>query len=239
MVEFKVFSRLKYIFSRFNPLNSFDLDEIDVEIEKAPTSDELLERTIKKYPNFEKIIFISIYHLINTQKADYEYLTVLTKDLKLIADLIEGEDDIVSTPDNVKKEGENNNILVASHNHFFGAIIPSVEDIVNAIEKQCQFITIVSKNHIGVIVNEFGSKNEFKSLIKELILFNGYIDICFEFEKSDEVDELVNMGLSKEDRKKLELEIYDKFISFNTIKFVDEFNNRFNKYNIYEIYIEI
>lgn len=52
MVKFWSFSMLKDIFSRLNPLNSFDLEDIDVEIDKVPTSDELLQNIIKKIFKF-------------------------------------------------------------------------------------------------------------------------------------------------------------------------------------------
>ena len=66
MIKFKVFSRLNGFFSRLNPLNSFDVSDVKVDIVKPPTFKELLEKTVNKYPKFEKIILIGIYHLINT-----------------------------------------------------------------------------------------------------------------------------------------------------------------------------
>lgn len=105
MVKFKAFSRLKNIFTRFNPLNSFNLGEINIKLVKPPSSVELLEKIIKKYSDFEIVILIAIYHLNNTQNVDKEYLTVLTKDLKLVADLVEGDEEEVNLPSNVKLEG--------------------------------------------------------------------------------------------------------------------------------------
>ncbi|WP_298524411.1 hypothetical protein [uncultured Methanobrevibacter sp.] len=111
-------------------------------------------------------------------------------------------------------------------------------DISTAIKNNCQFIAIVSENHIGFLIFEYKFKNH-TQLIHDLELFNGYIDLCFYSEKGDEVDQLFNKDISKSARKNLELEIYDRFISQNNLKFVNEFNFRFNKYNIYEIYIEL
>ncbi len=138
MVKLKAFSRLKNIFSRLNPIPSFKWeDDSEEEIIIPPCSKELLERTIKKYPKFKCAILFSIYHLINTQGETNEFLSVLTKDFRWAADLVEGNDIIVKTPIQVEIEGKNNNILIASHNHFFGAIIPSLGDICQALENNC------------------------------------------------------------------------------------------------------
>ncbi|WP_295601979.1 hypothetical protein [uncultured Methanobrevibacter sp.] len=103
MIKLRASSILKNFFSRLNSLSSFDLDDINVEIEKVPTSDELLTNAVAKYVNFEKVILIAIYHLINTQNANKEYLTILTKDLRLICDLVEGVEGDVEIPNHVKK----------------------------------------------------------------------------------------------------------------------------------------
>lgn len=47
MRELMAFSRLKNIFSRFNPLNSFKWNEPEDEIILPPSSKELLEKAIK------------------------------------------------------------------------------------------------------------------------------------------------------------------------------------------------
>lgn len=125
MIKFKVFSRLNGFFTRLNPLNSFDFGDVEVGSGKSPTFNELLEKTLNKYPEFEKIILMAIYHLINTKYANNEYLTVLAKDMRLVTDLMKGNLDNVDVPDIVKKESEKNNILLTYHNHIRGSIIPS------------------------------------------------------------------------------------------------------------------
>ncbi len=85
---------------------SFKWDDSEEEIFVPPPSEELLEMVIKKYPKFKHAILIAMYHLINTQSVKNEYLTALTKNNVLIADLIEGKGDNVSTTSNVEKEGE-------------------------------------------------------------------------------------------------------------------------------------
>lgn len=238
MIKLMAFSILKNFFRRLNPLNSFDLDDINVEIEKVPTSDELLINTIKKYENFEKVILITIYHLINTQNADKEYLTILTKDLRLICDLVEGVEGDVEIPDHVKKEPVNN-IFLTCHNHFQKAIIPSSNDFKNAILPKIKFTIIVSENHIGIIINGLGEK--FNKLSKsEKIDFKNkwksykeYIMFCLATDCPNEVFKFYNDEYSDDEFQKL----FEKYVGENISKFVDEFNIRFKKYNIYYVHI--
>lgn len=104
--------------------------------------------------------------MINTQNANKEYLTILTKDLRLICDLVEGVEGDVEIPNHVKKEPVNN-IFLTCHNHFQKAIIPSSNDFKNAMLPKIKFTIIVSENHIGIIVNELGEKfNNFSKFEK-------------------------------------------------------------------------
>lgn len=237
MVRLKAFSRLKNVFSRFNPIPSFMWDGME-EIIIPPSSRELLERVINKYPKFKYAFLIALYHLINTLNVKNEYLTVLTKNGMLIADLIKGIDNEVSMPSHVKKEGKKNNILIACHNHFFGAIILSFDDIASTINNNCQFAAIVSCNHIGILINEV-DEIEFKLFISDFKLFREYIGFCIENEKGHEYDEIDMMDISEDEREKMKSMIHDKFLSDNIEKFVNEFNKRFNKYKIYELYIKL
>ena len=118
MVNFKAFSRLKNIFSRFNPIPSFKWNGPKEEVNLPLSSSELLEKVIREYPDFKKVILIAIYHLINTNNKNEEYLTVLTKDNRLIVDLLLGDEDNVNVPFIAKFEGKKDNVLVACHNHF-------------------------------------------------------------------------------------------------------------------------
>ena len=91
---------------------------------------------------------------------------------------------------------------------------------------------------MGMIVIEYDSICD-KNLVEEFTLFHGYLDFCFKFERNDELNRLRLLQITENEKEKLKLEAYDKFISENTGKFVNEFNIRFNKYKIYEIYIEL
>ena len=47
MMNLKDFSVIRNIFSRLNPLNSFDFGEVDEDINSPPISDELLKNVVK------------------------------------------------------------------------------------------------------------------------------------------------------------------------------------------------
>lgn len=238
MVDFKVFSRLKNFFTRLNPIPSFEWNGFEGEIIYSPSSKVLLENAIKKYPKFKLVILVAIYHLVNTQNADEEYLTVLTKDNRLIVDLYGGNENNVKIPSIVKYEGKNDNILVACHNHFLGAIIPSLDDLATTINNNCMFVAIVSYGHIGILINE-SDKIVSKDFRADFNWFKEYIGFCIENEKGREIDEIDMMSISEKNREKMKSEIHDKFLADNIEKFVSEFNIRFNKYKIYELYIKL
>ena len=52
MVNFKAFSRLKNIFSRFNPIHSFKWNQPKEEVILPLSSRELLEKVIREYPKY-------------------------------------------------------------------------------------------------------------------------------------------------------------------------------------------
>ena len=240
MVKFWSFSMLKDIFSRLNPLNSFDLEDIDVEIDKVPTSDELLQNIIKKYSNFEKVILTAIYHLINTQNVNNEYLTILTKKLRLICDLVEGTNGEVRIPDYVTNEPVNN-IFLTCHNHFHNAILPSSKDFKNVIKPMIKFTVIVSDDNIGIIVNELCenfyslSKLEKKELKNTWKTFKDFIIFCMASDFPEIIFKFYNDEYSDEEFQFF----FEKYVGVNIQKFVDEFNARFKKYKIYYVYIKL
>lgn len=190
MVNFDVFSRFNGFFNRLNPLNSFDFGKMETKKVVSPTSDELLETAIINYADFDKVILLSIYHFINIQNAQNEYLTVLTKDNKLIADLIEGKLSTVGVPEIVQVESEKNNILITCHNHLTGSIIPSKNDFYNVINPDVLFTIIVSKENVGILVNDSSNRNPQikKMLCNEWEDYRRYISWCFLMEHEDDID---------------------------------------------------
>lgn len=243
MVKFITFSRLKNIFSRFNPLESFDWGDWDIKVSEPPSSEELLEKIIKEYKQFDKVILIAIYHLINTQNVKNEYLTVLTKDLRLIADLVKGNNGTVDIPENLKRE-PSSNILLTCHNHFQKAIIPSTRDLKNVFKPNIKFTIIVSEDQIGILINNL-AENFFKFDEYELKLFketwkgfSDYIVFCLNQEKPKEVLKFYLSDNESDELKEEFQKLYDEFVGRNIEKFIDEFNIRFKKYNIYYIHIK-
>lgn len=239
MVDFRNFLKLKNILSRLNPIPAFPFGDEEEVIVKSQSQEELLKSVIKKYPQFKRIIMISIYHLINTQNVEKEYLTVLTKDLRLIADLTEWEMDKVSVPKNVKEESKKGNVLVICHNHFHGAIIFSLIDFKNVLCSKIKFSVIVSNGNIGILVNEFSSFDEkyLKSLKIELKDYIGYVMFTFIINNDEAIEKLDNSNLDDELYSIEYQNLFDWFIAKNNLKFIDEFNLRMKKYNLYYLYI--
>lgn len=244
MRKLMAFSRLKNIFSRFNPLNSFKWNEPEEEIIVPPSPEELLEKAIKNYPEFKYVILVAIYHLINTQGVEDEYLTVLTKDLRFIADLVKGEGGTVEIPEDLKNEPVSN-ILLTCHNHFQKAIIPSSIDLRNVFKPNIRFTVIVSEDRIGIIVNELGNKffefnkDELKLFEKTWKRFSDYIVFCLNQERPNDVLKFYLADDESEEQKEKFQKLYDEFVGENIDKFVDEFNIRYKKYKTYYINIRL
>lgn len=238
MLDFKVFSRFKNIFNRLNPLNSFRWNGFEEEVTDF-SSKELLEITVGKYVEFRFVILIAIYHMFNTRNSKNEFLTALTWDLRLIADLVEGNNDEVLIPDNVKIEASNGNLLITCHNHFNGAIIPSLSDFKNSIRPNVLFTVIVSEGNIGILVNEHGEADEDTMNLLKVDL-NNYIEFVrfsFIINNEAEIMELDKLNLNDDDFNAKYQLFFDKYVSRNNLKFVNEFNTRMEKYNLYLIYI--
>lgn len=88
---------------------------------------------------------------------------------------------------------------------------------------------------MGIIYNN-SEEIVLEDFRRELFIFDKYIEFRFSI---DCVDELNLLDESADDFNKKKSELFDQFVSRNNHKFVNEFNSRFNKYNIYEIYIKL
>ena len=177
---------------------------------------------------------------MNTQDVTNEYLTILTKDLRLICDLVEGDGEGVEIPDDVNNEPVEN-ILLTCHNHFQRAVIPSSKDFRNIIKPKIKFTIIVSEEDIAIIVNDLNDqlyffsnseKQEFKNTWKT---YKEYIMFCLAKDYPDIIYKFYNDECFEEEFQKF----FEKYVGENISKFVDEFNVRFKKYNIYCIHIKI
>jgi hypothetical protein len=115
---------------------------------------------------------------------------------------------------------------------------PSLDDISTTINNHCPFVAIVSCNHIGILINE-SDEIDFKQFSSDFEWFREYIGFCIDIEKGQELDEIDMMDISEDEREVMKSIVHDRFLSDNVEKFVNEFNYRFNKYKIYELYISL
>lgn len=174
---------------------------------------------------------------MNTYDSKIEYLTVLNNDFQLIADLVEGNQENVIIPNNVKKEILSGNVLATFHNHFNGAIIPSSKDLKNTILPFVKFMVITSENNIGIIVNNTNS--DFQLIKQEWNLFLAFVNWSFNVDFDNEIEKLYNSKLNDQEFKKEEELLFNKFLTLNLNKFINEFNSRMEKYNVYFLYINL
>lgn len=223
---------------RFEKLNSRDnlVFDVDLKEENSLNNIDLFKNLIIKHNELKDIIWIAIYHCLNTYDASKEYLTVLDVDFEIIADLIDGDDEHVNIPDDVKNEILDGNVLATFHNHFNGAIIPSSRDLENTILPFVKYMVITSHGNIGIIVNDNNDFDDdlFKLFKQEWIFYLTFTNWCF----NNDVEEKLN-NPSVLNNKIEEQILFEKYISKNLSKFVKEFNLRMEKYNVQFIQIMI
>ena len=224
-------------FEKLNPINDFDFDEKFDQI-KSIDNIELFKKAMDEHKELKEVIWIAIYHSLNTFDAKHEYLTVLNKNFHLIADLVEGDDRSVEIPTPVKKEIVDGNVLATFHNHFKGAILPSSNDLKNTIIPFIKFMVITSNENIGIIVNNFEG-NLIDLFKQEWIMYISFLTWSFNNQKTKEVQEIYNSKLSKIEKEKEEQMLFDEYLGENLTKFIDEFNLRMEKYNVYFLQILI
>lgn len=223
-------------FEKLNPVNDFDFDEKFDQI-KSIDNIELFKKAIDEHKELKEVIWIGIYHCVNTFECENECLTVLNRNFELIVDLLNGEDRKVIVPMNVKEEYEKGNVLASFHNHFEGAILPSLNDFNNSILPKLKFTVITSQNSIGIIIND-STKHDLNVLINDFKLFEAYLNFCFSNDEFDNIKNLENEFEGDELKKQREI-LFDKYICHNMEKFVVEFNSRMEKFNVYYIYIKL
>lgn len=138
-------------FEKLHPQDNIDFDET-FEKDNSNVNVGLFKKAIDEHPELKEVIWVAIYHCLNTLESNKEYLTVLDYNFDLIADLVEGNPRNVIVPDIVKEEYRKGNVLATFHNHFKGAILPSGRDFNNSILPKLKFTVITSENIIGIIV---------------------------------------------------------------------------------------
>lgn len=119
-------------FEKLNPIDDFEFLE---SIDNYNSKDNVLlfKKAIKKHSYLKEVIWVGIYHCLNSLDYKNECLTVLNTDFDLIEDLLEGNDRSVVVPHSVKFEYQKGNVLATFHNHHDGSILPSINDFNNSI----------------------------------------------------------------------------------------------------------
>ena len=226
-------------FEKLNPLNNFDFGDDNVDEIKSIDNIGLFKKAIEDHEELKEVIWIGLYHCLNTYDANNEFLTVLNNDFELILDLLEGNHRNVVVPDFVKNEYQKGNILATFHNHFEGAILPSSNDFNNSVLSKLKFTVISSKNSIGIIVNDnsFDTKI-FQQLINDFKLFEVYLNFCFSNDEFDNIKILENTFDGDEFKKQREI-LFDRYVANNIERFVVELNSRMEKFNVYYVYIKL
>ena len=72
-------------FEKLNPINDFDFDEKFEDI-KSIDNIELFKKAIDEHNELKEVIWIGIYHCVNTFECENECLTVLNRNFELIVD---------------------------------------------------------------------------------------------------------------------------------------------------------
>jgi hypothetical protein len=165
-------------FIRFESLNPIDNFDSKSEEMRSVNNVNLFKKAVHEHEELKDVIWIGIYHCLNTFDVDHEYLTVLNSNFQLIADLVEGDERSFEIPIDVKVEILKGNVLATFHNHFKGAVLPSSNDLKNTVLPYVKFMVITSKEIIGIIVNDLDddSIDDFK---QEWIMYISYLSWSF------------------------------------------------------------
>jgi len=97
----------------------------------------------------------------------------------------------------------------------------------------------VSQGNIGILVNNFNKfdKDTLKLLKIDINDYIEYIRFSFIINNEKEIAELDKLNLNEDEYNIRYQLLFDKYVARNNLKFVNEFNARMEKYNLYLIYI--
>ena len=166
-------------FDKLNPVDNFEMAE-DFEVDYHVNNIDLFRNLISQYDELKEIIWVAIYHCLNTFDSSKEFLTVLDVNFEIIADLIEGDEEHVIIPEIIKKEILDGNVLATFHNHFQGAVIPSSKDFENTILPLIQYMVITSQGNIGIIINDSKcAEDNFNEFRRQWTLFYSFLNWSF------------------------------------------------------------
>lgn len=66
-----------------------------------------------------------------------------------------------------------------------------------------------------------------------------YVNWSFNISFASEIEKIYALKLNDEEFKKQEEILFNKFLALNLNKFINEFNSRMEKYNVYFLYIKV
>ena len=115
------------------------------------------------------------------------------------------------------------------HNHRFDQVMPSIGDLNKNLEHGVTFGVITSDNRIGVI--KFNSKfteEKKDSFLSQYAGLRSYMTLQLHGFYGSKLDKI-----SKEEYN----ELFEKFVSENIDRYVNEFNLRLKEYNVEMTYI--
>ena len=83
------------------------------------------------------------------------------------------------------------------------------------------------------------SEKQIKLIENESNLFEMYVSLCFYFEWGEKIEKLKKLNLSDDKYEYEENILFDKYVSENNSRFINEFNYRMDKFNIEIVHIKI
>ena len=205
-------------FKRFYLKDNKNAEKILVLPDNTPTK---TKRNIPKGKDFKKLI---LYHLLKTRNQSKEYLTIVSNTGVIVVDLLPGTESGVDIPSKLKQEGLKNGFYLSIHNHYYGAIMPSYEDMFSYLLYDVKEAIITSQFRIGTV--KFNSDLSLQQKKGVLAIYS-----TFEWKMFDDFEEDYGSDVESLSRGEYDDE-FEKFISKYSDDYVKEFNNRLKDYNV-------
>lgn len=219
--------------SEFNSLNPKNNPKLNKHIPKnkneAPRTIEQIRHDVLNDKSFTKFLDEILHHNNKTKGKLIEYLTLISKSQKVLKRFIKGINGQVSIPKKLK----NRKFHMTIHNHTDGAVIPSYGDMNNNLKHDVRYGIITAETRFGVIKY----KTNLSVKQKELILAIHSTFVIKIFDDFEKTERKKIKGLDKESDEYVIL--FNKYVSRNINKYVNDFNSRLKVYNIEITYINI
>ena len=196
---------------------------------EAPRTIEQIREDILNDKSFTKFIDEILHHNNKTKGKLIEYLTIIDKSHKILKRFIKGINGHVDVPEKFK----NRKLHMTIHNHTHGAVIPSRGDMVKNLKHDVKYGIVTAETRFGVIKY----KTNLSVKQKELILA---IHSTFALKIFDDFEKTERKKIKGLDRESDEYAIlFNKYVSRNINKYVNDFNSRLKVYDIEITYINI